>query len=91
MQSKNKKAPTKSESQHIVRIKEMACIVCKQPGPSECHELKQGQWFTSLPLCVDCHRGSINGIHGQKRMWSIYKIDELDALAMVIEKLLANN
>jgi len=89
MQSKNKKAPTKSESKHIVRIKEMSCIVCGQAGPSECHELKQGQWFTSLPLCADCHRGSINGIHGQKRMWAIHKLDEVDALALVVEKLLS--
>jgi hypothetical protein len=90
MQSKNKKAPTKAEKDHILRIKEMKCIVCGASGPSECHEIKQGQWFTSLPLCADCHRGNINGIHGQKRMWAIYKLDELDALALTIERLLTD-
>jgi len=90
MQSKNKKAPTKAEKDHILRIKEMKCIVCGISGPSECHEIKQGQWFTSLPLCADCHRGNINGIHGQKRMWAIYKLDELDALALTIERLLTD-
>lgn len=84
MQSKNKKAPTKAERLHIERIKTMGCVVCGLPGPSECHELEQGQWFTSIPLCPDCHRGSINGIHGQKRMWSVMKLDELSALNKTI-------
>jgi len=87
MQSKNKKTPTKAEREHILRIKEMACVVCSCPGPSECHEIKQGQWFTSMPLCADCHRGSVNGLHGQKRMWNIYKLDEIDALALTVERL----
>ena len=88
MQSKNKKTPTQAEKAHILRIKEMNCILCNQTGPSECHEIKQGQWFTSLPLCSDCHRGAINGIHGQKRIWSVKKMDELSALNETIKKLM---
>jgi hypothetical protein len=80
MQSKNKKAPTALERKHIALIKEMDCVVCGASGPSECHEINQGQWFTSMPLCADCHRGSLNGIHGQKRMWAVHKLDELSAL-----------
>ena len=87
MQSKNKSAPTVAEREHIERIKMMACVVCGLPGPSECHELEQGQWFTSLPLCPDCHRGSHNGIHGQKRMWKTMKLNELSALNKVIGQL----
>lgn len=88
MQSKNKKPPTAVEKRHIERIKEMACVICDAHGPSECHEIKQGQWFTSMPLCPDCHRGSLNGLHGQKRMWAVKKLDEIDALAITIERLL---
>jgi hypothetical protein len=80
MQSKNKKAPTSSERIHIARIKGMDCVVCGASGPSECHEINQGQWFTSMPLCPDCHRGNLNGIHGQKRMWAVQKLDELSDL-----------
>jgi hypothetical protein len=87
MQSKNKPAPTAREQRHIVRIKEMDCGVCGANGPSDCHELKQGQWFTSIPLCRDCHMGHLNGLHGQKRMWAIMKMDELDVLAETIELL----
>ena len=88
MQSKNKKAPTQAEKAHILRIKEMNCIICQTSSPSECHEIKQGQWFTSIPLCPDCHRGSINGIHGQKRLWNVKKMDELDALNETIKVLM---
>lgn len=90
MQSKNKKAPTTSEREHITQIKEMDCVVCGASGPSECHEINQGQWFTSMPLCADCHRGSLNGIHGQKRMWAVHKMDELSALNETIRLLMKN-
>jgi MinD superfamily P-loop ATPase len=88
MQSKNKKAPTKAEKAHIERIKSMRCGVCDANAPSEAHELKQGQWFTSLPLCPDCHRGSINGIHGQARIWAVYKLDEQAVLNETIRQLM---
>jgi hypothetical protein len=87
MQSKNKPAPTKAEREHIERIKGMACAVCDTPGPSECHEIKQGQWFTSIPLCPSCHRGPMLGLHGQKRAWAMRKMDEIDALSRTVERL----
>lgn len=62
-------------------------MVCNASGPSECHEIEQGHWFTSMPLCADCHRGSINGIHGQKRMWIVQKLDELSALNKTLERI----
>ena len=88
MQSKNKKPPTRSESRHIERVKSQSCAVCDAAPPSDCHEIKQGQWFTSIALCKDCHQGSLNGIHGQKRMWAIKKMDELAALNVTIERLM---
>ena len=87
MHSKNKKSMTNLEREHVTRIKEMGCIICNGGGPSEAHEIEQGQWFTSLPLCSDCHRGVQNGIHGQKRMWNILKLDELKALNLTLQKI----
>lgn len=89
MQSKNKPSMTKAEREHVGRIKEMPCGVCEAPGPSEAHELKQGQWFTSIPLCPDCHRGSFNGIHGEARIWAVKKLDEQEVLNETIRQLLA--
>ena len=80
---------TAAERHHVIRVKELPCSVCDAAGPSECHEIKQGQWFTSVALCADCHRNPVMGIHGQKRAWAIRKMDELDALAVTIERLAA--
>jgi len=85
MQSKNKPAPTVLERSHILAIKAMDCCVCGEPGPSDAHEIKQGQWFTSIPLCKSCHQGPKMGWHGEKVAWKIRKMDELDALNITIK------
>jgi hypothetical protein len=89
VQSKNKKAMTTAEREHVNRIKEMPCGVCDARGPSEAHEIEQGQWFTSIPLCEDCHRGSFNGIHGQQRIWKVKKLTELLVLNNTVRDLYA--
>lgn len=86
MQSKNKKALTSAERVHVGMIKSMSCVVCEAPPPSEAHEPEQGLWFVSIPLCADCHRGSINGWHGQKAMWRLKKWQEIDALNETIKR-----
>ena len=72
---------------HMARIKSLPCGVCGQPGPSEAHHIKQGLHFSCIPLCVDCHRGSFNGWHGQRRIWKALKLDELSVLNRTIEAL----
>lgn len=90
MQSKNKRPMTDAERKHVTRVKEMACIVCWAPGPSDAHEIEQGMWWLSIPLCKDCHQGSFNGIHGQRRIWNAKKITEHVALNATIRNLLEN-
>lgn len=89
MQSKNKRAPTRRERDHIARVVASDCAVCDQAAPSEVHEIKQGQWFTSVALCASCHRSETLGLHGQRRMWHLKKMDETDALAVTIDRLMA--
>ena len=79
---------TAKQREHIGRVKGLPCSVCDASPPSAAHHVKQHQQFTVVALCTDCHQGSFNGWHGQKRMWSIKKMDELDALAVTIERLL---
>ncbi len=88
MMSRNKPAPTSAEREHLARLAELPCAVCNANG-EETHEIKQGAWFTSIRLCADCHRGSRNGLHGQRRMWAVKKMDELDALNVTIQRLFA--
>lgn len=89
MKSKNKPAMTAAERAHVERVKQLRCSVCNEPGPSEAHEPVQGLWFISIALCPDCHRGSVNGLHGQKVMWRIHKLDEWGALNITNRRLAA--
>lgn len=79
-----------AERRHLARVKELACSVCDEPGPSEAHHVKQGSQYLCVALCEDCHRGARNGLHGQRRMWSIKKMDELDALQVTLQRLMTN-
>ena len=88
MQSPNKKAPTVAERAHIERVKDMDCIVCGASGPCDAHEINQGDWWTSLPLCRTCHMHPKFGFHGQKANWRAVKLDEVGALNLLIPKLL---
>lgn len=88
MRSKNKPAMTRAERAHVDKLAQQPCVVCEAHGV-EIHEIKQGAWFLSVPLCTDCHRGSLNGIHGQRRIWAVKKMDELDALAEAIRRVYA--
>jgi hypothetical protein len=76
------------ERLHLGRVKELPCSVCNAEAPSEAHHLEQGLQYTCIALCVECHRGSILGWHGQKRGWLIRKMTEIDALNVTIERLM---
>ena len=80
----------KREREWLGRVKELPCSVCDASGPSDAHQIKQGSTYTCIALCKDCHQGPIMGWHGQKRMWAIQKMDELDALKVTIERLLSH-
>ncbi len=80
---------TAKQRAHLARVKDLPCSVCDAPGPSDAHHIKQGLQFTAVALCKDCHQGSVMGWHGQKRAWAIYKMDELDALDVTLQRLLA--
>lgn len=87
---------TKAEQRHVERVKAMPCAVCGAAGPSDFHHILSGRTpgrksptFCGIPLCKDCHQGSVNGIHGQRRMWLVTKRDELACLSDTIQALVA--
>lgn len=77
-----------AERAYLGRVKSLACSLCDAPGPSEAHHIEQGLQYTCIALCPDCHRGPVLGLHGQKRMWSIKKMTELDALNITLRRLM---
>lgn len=87
MRTKNAKAINKGERAHLARVKSLPCSVCDHPAPSDAHHIKQGQHFTTVALCRDCHQGSENGWHGRKTMWRVMKLDELGALNITLGRL----
>lgn len=89
MKTKNAKAITTSEHDHIGRVKQLACSVCDAPGPSDAHHINQGQHWTVVALCKDCHQGSFAGWHGQKRAWIVRKLDEIAALNITLKRLMS--
>ena len=90
MRTKNAKPISKAESAWLAEVKSLPCAVCDAPGPSEAHHTEQGNHYTTIALCIDCHRGSINGWHGQKRMWNVMKLNENDALNITVAQLHRN-
>lgn len=87
MRSKNSKAFSPAEKRHVEAVKLLPCSVCDAPPPSDAHHINQGQHFTTVALCKDCHQGSENGWHGRKVMWRIHKMDELAALNITLRRL----
>ena len=79
---------TTKQRKHIAMIKAMPCGVCGTEGETEAHHIEQHKQSLCIPLCSDFHRGSFNGWHGQKRIWSVMRKDELSVLNDTLEALL---
>ena len=78
---------TAKQREHIGKVKSLPCSVCDAPAPSDAHHIEQALQYCVVALCKDCHQGSTMGWHGQRRMWKIKKMNELDALNITIERL----
>lgn len=79
---------TAKQRAHIGMVKMLPCSVCDAAGPSDAHHIKQGSQYLCVALCKSCHQGPVLGWHGQKRMWAIKKMTEMDALNVTIERLI---
>jgi hypothetical protein len=76
------------------RVAQLPCGVCGTEYGIELHHLLLGRGpgmrspdMLVMPLCHDCHRGPWNGIHGNHRIWDVYKLNEHDVLADTLLKL----
>lgn len=85
MRSKNSKAFTRAEEEHIAIVKMVGCVVCDAGAPNEAHHIIQGDHFTTVAVCAHCHTGPL-GIHGDKTLWRIHKLDELKALNLTLAR-----
>lgn len=93
-----KKAKTAAERQHHARIAAMSCVLCDeldvpQTDPTTVHHIREGQGMSqrashwlAVPLCGYCHQGE-QGVHGDRTLLRMAKMDELDMLAETIRRL----
>lgn len=88
---------TAAEKRHMNWVAQLPCILGEALGerhpPANLHHIREGQGmsqrasnFLVIPLCKECHQGD-NGIHGNRSLLRIAKVEELDLLAMTIEML----
>ena len=82
----NSKGINRRERAHLARVKAAACSVCDREGPSAAHHIRQGDHYTAISLCWDCHQGPA-GWHGTKALWRVRKLDELGALNITLGRL----
>lgn len=87
-----------AEKRHLTRLAGMGCVLCQaldqpQEGKTYVHHIRAGQGISqrsphwlAIPLCHECHQGKC-GIHGDRSLLRIAKVEELDLLAMTIEQL----
>lgn len=81
---------------HKDKVASLPCQLCKALGQTqetrtEVHHMRTGQGmaqrasdFLAIALCSDCHRGPL-GLHGDRSLLRIAKLDEFDLLAMTVE------
>lgn len=93
------KYASKREKAHMDRVAGLGCILCRllgqeQESKTDLHHIREGQgmaqrasnWLV-VPLCHDgCHQGRL-GIHGDRTLLRIAKVDELDLLAATLNEL----
>lgn len=82
------------------RLAGQPCVLCELLGRDQTtrttvHHLREGQGMSQrashwlvVPVCEECHQGP-NGIHGDRQLLRMAKVEEIDLLAETIERVVA--
>lgn len=67
---------TKAGLEHMRRIKQLPCVICLAPPPSDAHHCISGRHgqkkrgdFETIPLCKKHHQFGPDSIHQAKKSW----------------------
>lgn len=67
---------TKRSKEHMHRVKQLPCVICLKPGPSDAHHVICDRYGTTkasdldvIPLCKEHHQVGPEAIHNGKRSW----------------------
>lgn len=86
---------TRANKSHLDRVASLDCVLCGRSGPSTVHHIREGQGmgqraddFLTVALCPECHQGP-HGVHGDRALLRIQKVEEMDLLVRTLRRLLA--
>jgi len=61
---------------HMARVKQLPCVICGKPGPSDVHHVicdrygtNKASDFDTIPLCKAHHQDGPEAIHNGKASW----------------------
>lgn len=76
---------------HMQRVSELGCLICGSPAQlhhprmAEAKGKKASDWLV-VPLC-SAHHHPPEGIHAPRTFYTRHRLDEMDLLALTIERL----
>ena len=66
----------KAELAWMGRVKQLPCVICDAPPPSDAHHLMHGRYgnrkpsgYNTIPLCKNCHQDGPEAFHKGKKTW----------------------
>jgi len=82
-------------AEHMRRVKQLPCVICGKPGPSDAHHVIHGRFsarkatdFQVIPLCEACHRyPHRHAIHTGKKAWAERNGPDWEYLPVVADML----
>jgi hypothetical protein len=81
-----------ADKEYMGRVAQLECVNCGAQ-PVEVHHVREGQGmaqrasnYLTIPLCPSCHRGP-RGLHGDRTAFLLKKLDEMQMLALTIERM----
>lgn len=85
---------TGAAKRHIEAVKQLCCVICGQPGPSDAHHCISGRYgsrkasdFQTIPLCKAHHQDGPEAIHQNKAAWEAANGPDTDYLPVVRDML----
>ncbi len=83
---------TVEAKRHLARVKELPCVICAAPPPSDAHHCFSGRYgsrkasdFETIPLCKACHQHGPMAIHQDKAGWEARNGNDFDFLPVVFD------
>lgn len=69
-------AERRAGKKHIERVKQLPCVICLAPPPSDAHHVihdrfsfRKASDMDVIPLCKVCHQDGPEAIHNGKATW----------------------